>query len=540
MINTPSTPTFHFSLDEIKLLRFRYISVLIWLSLILTGIGVIPIYLNIFSSESSIVGALFAGGGFVLSIIGLILIRRNQIDAATTLLIIVYSASAMIYPPLSLLFGTVAITTAAALAGTRLFVLTNALVLGKIGYDVFRYAVLFPVLDVNLLTQSLPLFSLAIVSIVVRFFVEAAQRSIENARRTSELLQASANIGRMLTHTLDFDQLVERAVNLIRDRFGYYHVQIFTLSETGDQAVLTASTGEVGRQLLARRHQLTIGSQSVIGQVILRRAPVLVSDTEQAVVYYHNDLLPNTRAELAFPLFDGDRVIGALDLQSEVPNDFKPQDRQALEIVADLLSTALRDVRLLTEQQTAVDENRQLRREAREHEREIERLNGELTRSTWQGYLSERKALSGVTLEGDQLVAENEWTETLARAGQAGQVVTDDAQPRVAVPVVLRGEVIGAIEVETGEANEAETVEIAQAIAQRFAVSLENARLYEETRQTAQQEQQINDIAARYGAATSVDELLRVTLTELGQTLGARGGSIRLGRIEAENGATKA
>ncbi len=539
MTNTPSASAFHYALDEIKRLRVRYVTALTWASLILTAMGMLATYFGVFSGDN-LQGALITSAGFGLSIATLTLIRRNQIDVAAMLLIAVYTLSTFAYPPIALLTGTIAIITAAALAGTRLFLLTNALVLGKIGYDIFQYAVLFPVFDTNLVTYSLPLFSLAIISIVTRFFIDAAQRSVENSRRTSELLQASADIGRMMTQTLDFAQLVERTVNLIRDRFGYYHVQIFTLSETGDQAVLTASTGDVGRQLLERRHQLTIGSQSVIGQVVLRRAPVLVSDTEGAVVYYHNDLLPNTRAELAFPLLDGDKVVGALDLQSTIPNDFAPQDRQALEIVADLLSTALRDVRLFSEQQQAVDENRALWRESRQHEREIERLNGELTRSTWQDYLSERQAPNGVTLDGDRLVAESAWTETLARAGQQGQVVRDGDQPLVAVPVILRGEVIGAIEVEAGEANEAETVEIAQAIAQRFAVSLENARLYEETRQTARQEQQINDIAARFGAATSVDELLRVTLTELGQTLGARGGSIRLGRIEAENGATEA
>ena len=70
-----------------------------------------------------------------------------------------------------------------------------------------------------------------------------------------------------------------------------------------------------------------------------------------------------------------------------------------------------------------------------------------------------------------------------------------------------------------------------QAVAQRLALSLENARLYEATLQAAAQEQRINDIAARFQSVATVDELLRITLAELSETLGAERGSIRLGRF---------
>jgi uncharacterized protein YunC (DUF1805 family) len=70
-----------------------------------------------------------------------------------------------------------------------------------------------------------------------------------------------------------------------------------------------------------------------------------------------------------------------------------------------------------------------------------------------------------------------------------------------------------------------------QAVAQRLALSLENARLYEATLQAAAQEQRINDIAARFQSVATIDELLRITLAELSETLGAERGSIRLGRF---------
>jgi GAF domain-containing protein len=102
----------------------------------------------------------------------------------------------------------------------------------------------------------------------------------------------------------------------------------------------------------------------------------------------------------------------------------------------------------------------------------------------------------------------------------------------VAVPVLLRGEVIGAIEVEPGEdTDETVSVDMVRAIAQRLATSLENARLYEEAQAATAQEQRINRIVSRFQTAATVDDLLQITLTELSETLGARRGAIRLGVV---------
>jgi GAF domain-containing protein len=268
----------------------------------------------------------------------------------------------------------------------------------------------------------------------------------------------------------------------------------------------------------------------VIGQVVLRGAPVLVSDTQQEAVYYANELLPETRAELALPIREGNQTIGALDIQSVQPNAFSKADLQALQIMADLLATAIRNARLFRQQGQTLRDNDRLYRDAEANLREIQRLNQQLTRSAWQEYQSDTRAATGITLERDRLTSGSDWTDPLIRAGQEGRIIAGaDAPGTVAVPVVLRGEVIGAIEVEAGTETSPEIVEMVQAVAQRLALSLENARLYEATLEAAAQEQRINDIAARFQSVLTVDELLRITLAELSETLGAESGSIRLG-----------
>jgi hypothetical protein len=70
-----------------------------------------------------------------------------------------------------------------------------------------------------------------------------------------------------------------------------------------------------------------------------------------------------------------------------------------------------------------------------------------------------------------------------------------------------------------------------KSVAERLATGLENTRLLEKTQADTAQKQRINEIAAQYQSVNSIDELLRLTLVELSQSLGAERGSIRLGAL---------
>ncbi len=80
-----------------------------------------------------------------------------------------------------------------------------------------------------------------------RLFAQT-QSSEETLRRQNEYLATSAEIGRLVTSTLDMDTLFGRTVNLIHERFGFYHAAIFTIDETGFNAVLISATGKARRR----------------------------------------------------------------------------------------------------------------------------------------------------------------------------------------------------------------------------------------------------------------------------------------------------
>lgn len=518
--------------DDLLRLRKQYLYLLTWTLIVLSVFAILIIIVNANSTGTiSPVGITVIPIALLSSSVWLWALRRDRVGVAAfglmgTLLISFFAA-----PEISgIVPGTLTLFTAALFLRRSYYYAAVAVIFLRLAFALsteFGAPVVDYTVVVNLLLQAMTFTGAAVIT---RALVISTLRALERTTRLTYTLQTASDVEQIIMAQSEPLEMMRMTINAIRDRLGFYHAQVFLLNETGDQAVLRASTGDIGYQLLARRHQITVGSQSVVGQAVLRGAPVLVADTAEEATFFRNELLPNTRAEYTIPLKESNRVFGALDVQSTVAEGFTPADRQSLNAIGDALALALRDTRLVAEQSKIAEENARLLQQLEGLQRENDRLNRELTQATWSEYLSQRSTMSGIDLQGDQITPAETWTPDLERARAAGEPVM---QPNVvAVPVMLRGEVIGAIEVDPGQSTPAETAEVALAVAQRLAVSLESARLYEETRQSAFQEQQINEIAARFGTTGSIDELLRITLVELADTLGARGGSIRLGSVK--------
>jgi HAMP domain-containing protein/putative methionine-R-sulfoxide reductase with GAF domain len=171
-------------------------------------------------------------------------------------------------------------------------------------------------------------------------------------------VRTAAEVARAITSTPSLEELLSRAVELIRDRFGYDHVSLFLLDEERRFAVLRESTGEVGALLKARGHRLEVGSQSMIGWVTANNRPRLATDVGQDPLHMVNELLPETRSEAALPLQVTGRVLGALDVQSKKRDAFTPEDLEILQTLADQLSTALLNARLADRSVRAADRAR--------------------------------------------------------------------------------------------------------------------------------------------------------------------------------------
>jgi GAF domain-containing protein/HAMP domain-containing protein len=162
------------------------------------------------------------------------------------------------------------------------------------------------------------------------------------ATRTAQL-RASADVGRAAVSILSPDRLLREVVNLITERFGFYYAAIFTLDEAGGFAVLreAAGPGDVGRVLKERGHKLEVNGQSMVGFATGQRRPRIALDVGVEAVRFANPLLPETRSEIALPLVVGDRVLGALDVQSTQAAAFDESSLAVLQGMADQVAVAL-------------------------------------------------------------------------------------------------------------------------------------------------------------------------------------------------------
>jgi L-methionine (R)-S-oxide reductase len=78
----------------------------------------------------------------------------------------------------------------------------------------------------------------------------------------------------------------------------------------------------------------------VCGTAVAKNENQIVDDVRERDNYLACSL--ETRAEIVVLIRDGDRILGQIDIDSDIPNAFTSEDEQFLNKVADLLSKRLR------------------------------------------------------------------------------------------------------------------------------------------------------------------------------------------------------
>jgi len=381
-------------------------------------------------------------------------------------------------------------------------------------------------------------------SIVVYLFLryarlfrsESVAEAISNRNITADFV---AQIARTVSKRTTLDELLEDIVTRVVDNFDFvYHAQVFLVADDGETAKLAASTGEVGQQLIENAHALDVGSQSVIGQVTQHGDPIIAHAGARDSIHRRNELLPDTAVEAAFALRVGDRIIGALDLQSRNANAFDSADVIAtFQALADSTSLAIDNVSQFERAQTQIRRNEKLAEQERQTAREVEKLNQRLTGLAWSDYLSSRKEMGGLDADFHEGAVSthngNSWTRSLSEAVQINQLVQSHSGDKqtIAVPLRLRGQVVGALEFELDSDQEfsPEDLDLLQEVSDRFGLAAENARLVDESQRVAQREALVNQLSSRMQLSNTVENTLKETARGLHEAFKAERVSIRLG-----------
>lgn len=195
------------------------------------------------------------------------------------------------------------------------------------------------------------------------------QRMDATAQHRAMWSQTAAEVSQAAATILNPDDLLQRVVNLVHDRFGLYYAGLFLVEEGPDEtedqerwALLRVGTGEAGRQMVDQGHRLRVGGVSMIGQCLATMEPRIAMDVGKEAVRFDNPWLPETRTELALPLVSRGRALGALSIQSSRPAAFSEQDVVVLQSMADQLSIAIDNAHLLEKAQSRAEREQRVRK----------------------------------------------------------------------------------------------------------------------------------------------------------------------------------
>ena len=386
-------------------------------------------------------------------------------------------------------------------------------------------------------------------------------QSLDDARKQNTKIQAAAEIARDISSALNLDELLLKAVNLIRERFNFYHAGVFLVDHAGNNVIIREATGEAGAQMKRLGHKHAIGSKSTVGFVAGQGEQLVINDISKDVTHKHNPLLPDTKAEVAIPMKIGERIVGVLDIQSTVPYSFNPNDLNTFQVLADQLAIAVNNTELFAETQEHLSQHRLL------HHITTSAASGttldEALTSTVKGLQvtlggdrvsillsdDERKNLTikawvGYSEESTDLVVPfnsgiTGWVAAHRKPLRISDVTKDaryiqvsaNTRSELALPLIFRNEILGVLNIESEQvaAYTDNDEEMLGTLAGSLAAIIANARLVEQIRKQAERERMLYEITSKIRRSTDMQTILSTTISELSRVTGARRTQITVG-----------
>lgn len=338
----------------------------------------------------------------------------------------------------------------------------------------------------------------------------------EDLQKSNLELEIIAEVAREISVIRDLDTLLNVSANLIHQRLNYYHVGIFLVDERNEYAHLQAASSVAAEQILTQGIKFRMNDISPIATALRAGQVYFSTKTSEDKNSSQNPLLPETVSEAILPLRIRNITIGALDIQANNNSSLGDRETNTLKLLADQLAAAV--------------ENAQLVRQVEGTLSELTNANRSQTQQIWKATIEERDR-PGFEYDGLQIKAiPQNLPADLLRQLESGKPIiinksteNNDAKNSLLIPLTILNQVIGVIGLENENPNHIWTendIAIAQAAANRAALTLENARLLEDSQRRANKERAISDATSRIGTALSMENILQATAEELERVLG--------------------
>jgi len=338
----------------------------------------------------------------------------------------------------------------------------------------------------------------------------------------ADLLDFLLEVSNATSETLDLDRLLANVAEIVKDVVPYELFAIFLYNDRTGSLKMRYSIGH--RDEVAKNLSLRLG-EGIVGIAGAQKRPVLVPDVRSDARYLN--AMDLVRAELAVPMLVRGKLAGVIDLQSTRLKAFSEEDRALLTLIASRVGVAIDNARLY---RRAERQNRTLRVLAHLSQEfsSILDLDELLTKiaAIVHSFVSfdafsiflvdeERRLLRcRFSQRYDQkdtidiLEFGKGITGAAAEARQAIRVADVSQDPRyiawrtdirseIAVPLIVHDRVIGVMDLESTRYAffTEDHVRALSLLAPQIAISVENARLYDELAQRERRMQQDLDAA---------------------------------------------
>jgi phosphoserine phosphatase RsbU/P len=371
-------------------------------------------------------------------------------------------------------------------------------------------------------------------------------------------------VSAQIANVMDLDVLASRVAELIQQTFYYYYVAIFTLQEDSSSLRFRSSAMPKAPAKATQRDrpppvvalEAEVG-QGLIGQAAASGERIVVNDVKQDTRYRFIDSLPETRAEVALPLKLGDRVLGVLDVQSDQPNAFHPNDLLILSALADTIAQAVEGARLYNNLRRRADQLTLVAEVSKSVSSSLElktlmnnvaslihdrfaylyvhlfsvHRNRRLIRYE-AGSGARSKDLIGYTLSLDDPQGIIPWTAREVQTVLVNDTKRDEryrpsplppeaTNSELCVPLRYGEAVVGILDIQSDKLN-AFTEEdrlIFEAVADNIATAIHNADLYRTEQWRRQIADGLREVAGLVSADVGVDDVLEAILSELDRSL---------------------
>ena len=324
-----------------------------------------------------------------------------------------------------------------------------------------------------------------------------------------ELVATLFELGREVSAVLDFDELLRRIPGLIARLTSFTVFSVYMLDDQRQELKIAYAEGYPLDIVLNFR--LKVG-QGIVGAAVAQQKPILVNDVHDDPRYL--GLVPGVNSQLAVPLRQQNRVLGALNLLSDKIGAFTERDEQILSQFAVHVSQAVANARMYEQERAYSDTLETLTEIAREVaaildvdellsrvailiKRVIDyRTFGILlvdeSRQVLEAKVAlqygEKTSMLHVRL-GEGLVGYSAQQKVPLIVDDVSKdpryiKVLDDVRSELVVPLLLKDRCIGVFDLESPElgAFTERHAELLSILASQVAVAIENARLYEKVR----------------------------------------------------------